>query len=244
MDRDGMLAYLGSTAFQEAAAAALRGAGPRPFVTISRQTGAGGADLARVLVHEMGRRRDEALFQGWRVFDRELCELVASDPKLTVVFDALTREAFRGEFADFIARFITDSSPQTQVVHRMFQVMRAAAGAGKAVIVGRGGSCLTRRLPLGVHIRLVASKAYRLARLRRLHGLGLAEAERRLEERDAARALLVKRHFLRDIDDPLLYDAVWNVETVAPPSIAAAVIGLVKERCAERLALPEAAPAG
>lgn len=200
--------------------------GNEPFVTVSRQAGSGGTRLARLLLAELERRGDPRL-RGWRLYGRELCEALARDERLSVDLDALLREAYRGEVEDALARVIGDLSPQSAVLGRLFKVIRAAAAAGRAVIVGRGASCATARLPLGVHVRLVAPRRTRLAAF--MHGtrLGKEDAERRLDELDRSRAALVKKQFGRDIDDPLLYDATYNVDRVPLERVAREVADLV-----------------
>lgn len=200
-----------------------------PFITISREAGAGGSTLAEKIVAE-GARRGGTLFSGWSVCDRGLCEAVASDPELTVVLDSLLREEFRGEFSDYLTRFIVETSPQSVIMHRMFRAMRAAAAMGKTVIVGRAGCCVTRGLPMGVHLRLVAPKGQRAANLERVLGIERSRSQDECEALDASRRRLVKAYFHKDIDAPLLYDAVWNAGTVPLETIAAQALELAQSR--------------
>lgn len=228
---DKMTGYLESVAFQERLRkAAVR---PQPFVTISRQPGGGAAAVADAIIREM-QKSGEPELRDWNILDRRLCELVAADPKLSVSMDALTKESFRSEFDDYIMQFVTAASPQYAVTKKIFQTIRAAAGAGRVVIVGRAAACVTRQLPLGVHLRLVASKGWRLASLMRQKGCGHAEAEKLMSEMDVSRRRLVASCFHQDIDDPLLYDAVINVERVHPDAAAGLAVELVRRKAAQR----------
>ena len=60
-----------------------------PFVTISRQTGAGGNRLAKAIVKEMEQLPNDPLFQGWQILDREICERLVADPELKVSMESL-----------------------------------------------------------------------------------------------------------------------------------------------------------
>ena len=60
----GLKSYLESAAFQERAREAARL--PMPFITISRQAGAGAQTLAQAILAEMGRGSDP-LLRGWKV---------------------------------------------------------------------------------------------------------------------------------------------------------------------------------
>lgn len=189
-------------------------AGFNPFVTVSRETGAGGRSFAEALVKELEAAGGPAPFRGWQVFDQELCRIVAEDPALRVSMSALLTEQYRGEVADYIAQFMAGLSPQTAVLSKVFEAVRALAGLGRVVIVGRAGACLTRRLPHGLHVRLVASRESRVRNMMGAFGLGRPEAERAVRDQDIARAALTRTYFKRDAADPLLYDLVFNTDTV------------------------------
>jgi cytidylate kinase len=106
--------------------------------------------------------------------------------------------------------------------------MRTPANRGRVILLGRGGACLTHGFPGGVHIRLTAPKPVRVQRMRALLNLSEKEALRMMEERDRSRAALVRRYFDKDINDPLLYDAVWNTEEVSIDAIAQTVLRWVE----------------
>ena len=55
-----------------------------------------------------------------------------------------------------------------------------------------------------------------------------------MRKQDHDRLRLIKSFFAADIDDPLLYDAVWNTGTVPVEAIAEAVVSIIKHRLAER----------
>jgi len=226
----GIAAYLGSSAYRAAHPRAPGGSREyRPFVTISRQTGAGGHTLARVLAQAM-RQGDDPLFQGWQVFDRELCETLMRDPKLRVSIQSLLTEAYRSQIEDAIFSLLGGETPRDVVVRKLFETIRALAAIGRVIIVGRAGMCVTRGLPDGVHLRLVAPEPVRIARMReRLH-VGEHAAREMIGAQDHDRARLVRDHCHRDIDDPLLYDATWNTQTVPFEAIAASLIALIRHR--------------
>lgn len=202
---------------------------PAPFLTISREEGAGGHELADALLARFAQERD-ALFSGWKVFDKEICERVVKDPGLKVPLEDLLNEEFHSGFDDLLRTVVAELSPQMKVDHHMFRTVRSICGVGKAIVVGRAGALISRDLPLGVHVRLVASRKSRLARVRRDDGLSEAAAAKRLDEREEERARLVKTHFNKDLADPLLYDCVWNADTVTCEAIADALVTLIRRR--------------
>ena len=221
--------FLDAVAYREAHPRPPGRSAYRPFVTVSRQTGAGGHTLARVLLQAMD-KEDDPLFQGWQVFDRELCEKLMEDPKLRVSTQSLLTEEYRSEIEDTIFSILGGETPRYAVVKKLFETIRTFATLGRVIIVGRAGMCVTRGLPDGVHLRLVASEATRVKRMMGLLQVSEKEARETVYKQDRDRARLVRDHFSRDIHDPLLYDVTWNTETVSFEAIAAPVIALIKHQ--------------
>jgi len=204
-----------------------------PFVTLSRQAGAGGHALAQAIVKEADRLgREEALFHGWQIVDQGLVERLLEDPKLHVTLRELMDEAFHTEIEDYVNTLIAGTSPQRLVYRRVFETVRKLATGGKAVILGRAGSVVTRGLPGGVHIRLIASRPTRIQAMMERYKLGHMEAERQMDELDASRARLLRTYFHHDIDDPHLYDAVWNADSCRLAAIARAVVSVARDKAA------------
>ena len=202
-----------------------------PFVTISRQAGAGGNLLSSVLHGEFLKYRENSLFEGWHVFDKELCDLVARDPLLLNDIEALMARKHSSDFNSFVESLLTGRSEQETLERTTFKVVRMLAMIGKVILLGRGGALVTADLPQGVHIRLVAPEAHRVARVMKSLKLGKMDAHDFLERQDASRRKLIKLFFQRDIDDPLLYDMVCNTGKVGMDVIAQAAMELVKLRC-------------
>jgi hypothetical protein len=201
-----------------------------PFVTISRQAGAGGHLLAHVLQTDFLNEKDRGLFRGWHVFDRELCEIVAQDPELKTSMEALLAENYRSEFQDFLDSLFLGRSEQYALYKKTFHIVRILALLGKVIIVGRGSAMVTRDIPGAINVRLVAPEASRVRWMMKKLKLDRPAALKTVRKQDADRRRMVKTFFQKDIDDPLLYDAVWNSETVNPHEMAHAIIGMLNHR--------------
>ena len=208
---------------------------PAPFLTISREEGAGGHPLAEALLARFSKEKDP-LFSGWQTFDKNLCERVAADPGLHVRLEDLLNEQFHTGLDELLRTVVAKLSPQMKVDHQMFRTVRSLCVVGKAIVIGRAGALISRDLPLGVHVRLVASRKSRLARARHDNGLSEAAAAKRLDEREAKRARVVGTYFNRDVADPLLYDCVWNADLVSWEAMADSLVPLIRRRAA-RVAL-------
>lgn len=200
-----------------------------PFVTISRQAGAGGNSLAEGILNELKRHSSPAL-QGWQRFNQELCKKVAQEAGLKVPLEPLLKFESRSAIEDMLEEMMTGKTPQEVVNKKIFQLLRGLAVNGKVILIGRGGACLTRDLPFGVHIRLVASLEARIKRMVDLLELSYPKAKELVLEQDKSRERLVKTYFNRDVEDPLLYHAVWNTGLVSMKQIARSVVLMIEEK--------------
>jgi cytidylate kinase len=215
--------------------------GPIPFLTISRQTGAGGHSLAKALTKAMKAETGNPLFQNWQMFDEELCELIIKDQTLWVSMESLLSEEYHSKLEDFFAGVMFGNTAQDVVVGKIFRSIHKLASVGKAIIVGRGGACVTRELPGGVHVRLVAGHASRVAHMVKRMNLSEQEAEAMVVRQDHNRAKLVHTHFAEDIDNPLLYDAVCNTDRMSVNQIAPLLITLISDKAKKLEQIREAA---
>jgi cytidylate kinase len=204
-----------------------------PFVAISRQTGAGGQALATLLADKIQKLHTESLFQGWQLCNQELCHMVAQDPKLKDMVESLRRTEYHSHAEDMLAQFIYGGASQDLVIKKMFQLMRTFALHGKVILVGRGSSFLTRDLPLGIHVRLEASMESRIKRMMNAFDLTEKKARETVEEKDKAKAELVKTFFHKDIRDPLLYDVIFNTDRIPIGGIAKLLIEMIRDKAAE-----------
>ena len=206
--------------------------GPRgtaPFVTISRQAGAGGHSLAEALLRLMERQEDKSLFQGWQILDQQLCEILLQDSFLDVSLQSLLSEEYRSQVREFV-RSLLGQQDQHLAIRKMFEVIRSVAAVGKVIIVGRAGSHITKRLELGVHARLVAPEPLRVRRMMKLLNQDEEESRKVVRKQDHDRIRLLKAYFQVDIDDPLQYDVIWNTGAVSFEVIAESIIGLIRQR--------------
>ena len=203
--------------------------GQNPFVTISRQAGAGANTLANAILEQLA-EREEPLFQNWQRFNQELCKKIAEEPGLKVPLESLLQFEYRSEIEDMMEEIIGGNTPQDVINKKIFQWMRTLAAFGKVILVGRGGVCLTRHLPLGIHVRLIAPLSVRIKRMAALLGLTEKKAKEFVLEQDKSRAQLMKNYFNKKIEDPLLYDAVWNTGAVPMDQIASAVVALIEKK--------------
>ena len=203
--------------------------GINPFVTVSREAGAGGHSVAEAILAEL-EKRSGPLFQGWHIIDHEICELLSREPGLQVSYHKLITHEYHSQIQDMLNQLVAGDSPQDKVLKKIFTFFRSLASVGKVILVGRGGCVLTRNLPLGVHLRLVAPLDDRIRATMTSLGYGEKKARELIQEQDKGRKVLFRNFFNCDVSDPLLYDAVWNTAKVPAEVIARSVVDLIEAR--------------
>jgi hypothetical protein len=179
-------------------AAAGRLPAPGSFLTISREVGSGGAEIATRL----------GAVLGWRVLDRELIEDMARRLELEPRLLSLIDETRVGWFSEtllnlFNSRLVLQGSFVSMLSHSI----AAAACDGPVIVVGRAGH-LVLPADLGLRVRCVAPWRFRLARVGDADDRDARQSRQRLDEMDAAREEFVRRHFHVDPKDPANYDLV------------------------------------
>jgi cytidylate kinase len=178
-----------------------------PVVTISRQIGSLGCQVARLAA--------EAL--GYRLFWREVINEAArccGEP------DAALADI------DELGLLGVKVSPKANkaYVKEVERVIQDLAAEGDVVIVGRGGQAILRGLPNVLHVRLVAPAGLRAGRLARRHQISLESAQAQVEARDRYRHHYLKRYYRIDWDDPELYDMVLNTARFSPEEAARQIV--------------------
>ena len=159
-----------------------------PFVTISRESGAGGHTLAREILRQLEQTTRENWAHGWEVFDYRLCLLLAQDPELNVPLEALLREEYKSSFQQTLFDILTGQDEQHRLQKRIFEVIRILGMIGRVVIVGRAGNLVTRDLRGGVHLRLIAPPVLRVKQMMELMDADEETARHEMQKQDHERA--------------------------------------------------------
>ena len=200
-----------------------------PFVTISRQAGAGGRTLGKAL--KMVLDKTFALQEGeWTVFDRNLVETAMKLHGLPKRFAQYLPEAHVSEIKSIIRELLGVHPPLWELNQHIFETLLNLARIGGVVLVGRGAHIVTRRLGKGLHVRLVGSIEKRVERLAKNYEITEVEALRLIEREDKARRIWVKENFQEDIGDPSCYDLCINTDSISMTETAVMISELFGKR--------------
>ncbi len=175
-----------------------------PYLTISRETGAGGNAIAR---------RVGALL-GWQTLDGELLDCMAEKygtPRSLLQFVDETEVSWlESLFASWNGK---RGLSQEAYVHRLSQLMLLAAHHGNVIFVGRGGRFILPR-ERGLAVRIIAPFEFRAEQIMLARGISMAEARLQIQQADRARQAFATKYFHHNSADPHEYDITINVEKV------------------------------
>lgn len=202
------------------------------IITISRQFGAGGSEVARRVAEELD----------WRLVDNELVDKVAERTGLPPEEVARRDESAPG-FVERLVRVLTrvpelfpkpaDQAPEPEearLVRVTESVVAELAAQGRVVLVGRAGPAVLRGKHDALHIKIVAPLGDRLRTAAERLGVTLQDAEKTLQETDANRARYLKQHYGRDWNDSTNYDVVLNSGTLGLQGTADVIVECAKQR--------------
>jgi cytidylate kinase len=191
-------------------------------ITVSREYGAGGREVARLLA--------EAL--GWELLDRELLHRAA------VVEHVPDADLERlDEKALSLADRFRLHPPHQKYLHGLTEAVRQAADRGNVVLVGRGARQLLGDTPGAFHLRLVAPRDWRVQRMAAREGWSPQEALARCLEVDRTRERFNRYFFGKAVGQPEQYDLVADTARVPPEDVVVCVAALLRgEQAAAPLA--------
>jgi len=183
------------------------------IVTVSRQIGAGGSEIASRVAAALK----------FRLVDNELIDRVALQVGLSRTQVANREERAPG-FLERLVRALSRSVPELQstpadrppepeeksLVAATEKVVADLAAEGRVVLVGRAAPAVLSGTHDALHVKIVAPVPFRIGRIREADRVDEREAERRLRESDANRARYHRHHYGRDWGDPANYHIVLN----------------------------------
>lgn len=198
---------------------------PAPFITVARQYGCEAMALAELL--------SERLPNGpWPVYSRQIFEKMAEEgpisERLLNSLDVHARTGIEEFFQNLLGRSPTD----LRVLHQLVRTVRGLGLLGHCIIVGRGASALTAGLSGGIHIRLIAPRAWREKSLTERFNWSPEQVRSVLDEEEHGRHSFFRKYLGQDPDNPELYDLVLNTARLTRDEQTAAVQALYLTRFA------------
>lgn len=176
---------------------------PSPYtITISREAGAGGSEIARRLAEEL--KMD--LMSG------QIIKRVAENARMsTTVVETLDEKAVSRVDSMINSLFVSRHLSPDSYLRHLTRVLGTIGEHGNAIIVGRGANFVLPK-ERTFRIRFVAPKESRVRHFMKSRGMEKADATKYVDKKDVDRKGYIKNYFKSDASDPSHYDIVINTE--------------------------------
>jgi cytidylate kinase len=197
-------------------------------VTIEREYGSGGGEIAQLVSNHLG----------WKLWDQLLTEEIArlaecpkavvqvreerTDPLYYRLFKSFLRGSYEGSLNAYKLKLV-DSESILKITER---VVQRAAKAGNSVIVGRGSQQFLRNRPDALRVFLYAPREEKLRRLM-ARGKSRKDAEQLVDTVDRERTDFLHKYFRVEWPDRAVYHTMINT-AIGEQAVLEIIVDLVK----------------
>jgi cytidylate kinase len=204
-----------------------------PIITISRQYGSGGSEVAERVANALG----------WHLYDNAMVDEVARRLGMSAA-EVSAREERVPSFPERIATAMALGVPEVmptvadlatepseeRIVEVTKRVIEEAVQAGPAVLVGRGAQCMLAARADALHVFCYAPAEVLASYVITNFGVSTAEAHRIVAEKNHQREQYVKRYWKRNWRDLSNYHLCVNTAWLGLDGAADVVVQLARER--------------
>jgi cytidylate kinase len=199
------------------------------IITVSRQMGARGAEVAEGVAAALG----------WRVVDNELVDRVATRAGMAPE-DVAAREERAPGFFERLIRMASRAAPELFPVaadpvpepeleeDRLVRATEAAVAElaleGRVVLVGRAAPAVLSQDRDALHVKIVAPVELRVGRIAERMAIPAKEAAHLVHQSDAGRRRYHEQHYRRNWDDAANYHIVLNTGALGVAAAAELVV--------------------
>ncbi len=203
------------------------------YITVSREMGSGGEDVARGLADLMG----------WSYYDKEILDCMSQKMHVQVSslenIDEKTTSWIQDSLAALLSVANCEHVEQLSYYNNLSKTLLLIAHRGQAVIVGRAAAMV---LPSerGFNVRITAPFEIRCKRIAKAANVSIEQATDFVKKSDQTQYKFVKSYLQKDIRDPIHYDLVCSTEKLSPISVSRVIWRAFDQRIASMREVVEA----
>jgi CMP/dCMP kinase len=204
-----------------------------PIVTVSRQYGSGGSEVAERVAHALG----------WRLYDNAVVEEVAARLRMTPAEVSAREERVPSlveRMASAMALGVPEVMPmvgdmasvpsEERMVMMTRRVIEDAVSAGPVVLVGRGAQCMLAKRADALHVFCYAPVEDLVRYVIEKLDVPVSEARKRVTDTNHQREAYVRLHWKREWRDVANYDLCVNTASLGVDGAAHLVTEVARER--------------
>ncbi len=200
-------------------------------ITISRQFGAGGITLGKMLAKSLD----------YTFIDNEIIQMVAKKAKVSTNWvESIEKEA-GGKLLKFISGVVSKKLidqvldnkrgyiDEEIYVDLLYQIITKIADEGNAIILGRGGQYILKDRDDAFHVLLIADKTDRVKFMEKHYKLTPAQALQAVSKEDKRRINLYRKFGKLTYDQPDHYHIVLNTSRLGLDESARIICSMVRQ---------------
>jgi cytidylate kinase len=207
---------------------------PKIIITINRESGSGGGEIARLLGEELG----------FKVYGRAMLQSIAEQFDMTIENMDRIKAQKSNWWADF-CRFYQQFGAASQssatsgtrpeatpltLYYAEARLLRELAEQENCIIVGRAGFYIFRDNPNALHLLIIADRDARIARIAVKQHLSPEEAAKVIDSTDKARDTFVKTVANTSRYDAHNYNFVFNVTGQSTKQVAQLLADIIRKK--------------
>ncbi len=202
------------------------------ILTISRQFGSGGSEVAAVVAKQLG----------WSLLDNEVVDAVAARLGMSSA-EVQAREERVPSLVERLASAMTMGSQEwmtpvaaakrptnEQLIDVTRHIIQEAIARGPIVVVGRGAPAMLAERSDALHVFCYAPLKALVARTMKREGLSAEDATRLVDDTNREREQWVRMHWERDWRAHDNYDLSVNTERLGIEGAAEVIVGAARKR--------------
>ncbi|MEX0896097.1 MAG: cytidylate kinase-like family protein [Patescibacteria group bacterium] len=194
----------------------------KPFITVAREPGSGGAPIAEAVAKKLG----------YEFVDEQLVEAVARSTRKRKAVIQEIDEKSRTKIEDIVHSILNvEYVDEQDYVTALVQTILSYAHRGNCVILGRGSNFITP-FAKGLHVSIVAPYEVRVQRAMDYEGHSEKKAKRVIAEVEKERADFVKQYFSRNLKQRNVFDLTLNTTYFTVPQSRQVIIEAFRQKFA------------
>lgn len=182
------------------------------ILTISRQIGSMGDEIAQTLADRMG----------WALLNRE--------KMLELIFEPVCSETEMFRLRESAKYFLEERVPKETYLDYLTDKLIEMSARESLILVGFGSQILFSDHEEAVHLRLMAPEDTRIERIKRIYNCQDKDAEQIMVKGDRKHKRFVSTVHGADLTDCSLYDITLNTARISVDEACSAVMALLREK--------------
>jgi cytidylate kinase len=192
-----------------------------PVITIARECGCPGNEIAEMLMNKLNRKLvKEGHVPRWKWVNKEILLKASEELKMNprdVELYIKAKES--GMLHDLVASFTETYHVRNANIKKViYEVIRNLAIEGHVIIVGRGGGAIAWDIAKSLHLFLEAPLSWKTQIVSNQKGITIAEARKFVLERDMQR-LKFRDNYHKKFSDEIFYDERFNCKSLSKDQI-------------------------